>query len=158
MKRMWSRNEIKEIVKVTQGYNFANLVDKDGHSRFIEGELNTTELTGIEYQYAKWSLSGTHLLIVLCFSADVDAYIGNGQTLATIDLPTWIKDKIVSVWGSYIAIQSNPLRADDWTQQTFSLTLLKDSGVIKLNSGTGVTITTNKKYARFQFDLLIDND
>ena len=46
MKRMWSKNELKAIVKSTQGYDFANLVDKDGNPRFIEGDIEIEEITG----------------------------------------------------------------------------------------------------------------
>ena len=45
--------------------DMANIVDADGHNRFIEGNIATEEIEGVTWAYARWSLSGTHLMCVL---------------------------------------------------------------------------------------------
>ena len=43
-----------------------DIVDADGHKRFIEGNVTPANIIGEnDIQYAKWSLSGSHLMIVL---------------------------------------------------------------------------------------------
>ena len=47
------------------GLNISTLTDSKGNPRFIEGEGTPMEMEGFTASYCKWSLSGTHLMIVL---------------------------------------------------------------------------------------------
>ena len=138
---------------------FENIVDKDGHKRFIEGDITPEEITGINYIYAKWSLSGSHLMAVLVISGEVSATLTNGQLLGTLNnLPSWVLNKIYAVWGYYIALKTEPFRDSSWNQQNFSAGIKKESDKITITGNTPITINTAKKYVRIQFDLLIDNE
>ena len=100
-KRMWTDREIRSMAvdSVEKKNNlkvFENIVDKDGHKRFIEGDITPAETTGITFTYAKWSLSGSHLQIVLAMTIAAGTY--STFYLGDItNLPKWIFDKI-SVW------------------------------------------------------------
>lgn len=154
MKRMWSRNELKEIVKGTHK-DIATLVDAQGHERFIDGDITIKEISGITQTYGKWSLSGSHLLIVIGLDFE-DALIVSQQTLTDVMLPDWIKEKLVPLYASNIVdYQPYVLYADDYTQQNSNAYLAKGVNVgIILSSIT----LTKARHARITFDLLIDND
>lgn len=157
MKRMWSKNELKKIVKGTQGYNFANLVDKDGHPRFIEGNITIETISGITKSYGKWSLSGTHLMIVLACSV-ADATAIDGGTLANITLPEWITNKIVPTFSNAVLYQSVSMYADNWTSQSLGISLRKpSSNELRIAMESTVILTADRNF-RVQFDLLIDNE
>ena len=161
MKRMWSKNELKEIVKGTQGYNFANLVDKDGNPRFIEFEGVGIEQEGIEILYNKASLSGTHLLVVLALSVADSTIIPADSILTTFTLPKWIYDKIVPIQATIVtnSAQALVLRASDWSAQSADVILEKksDNKITITFVSTSLTLTADR-VGRVQIDLLIDNE
>ena len=159
MRRMYSLNQIEEISKKTiENANslkiFENIVDKDGHKRFIEDDITPNEITGVSYTYAKWSLSGTHLLIVLAGS------IANGTaisgTIASIDLPSWIKSKLVPTYSTVVIRQNDNIFASDGSTSQSALNVVAKIGdVVAVQSY--ITATADR-YFRYQFDILIDND
>ena len=156
MKRMWSKNELKKISQETQK-DITTLVDADGHERFIEGDINIETITGITKKYGKWSLSGTHLMLVLACEVE-DATAIDGGTLANISLPQWILDKIVPVFSNAVSFQVIPMYADNWTSQNISLSLRKPAdNLVRIAMESTVTLTATRKF-RAQFDLLIDNE
>lgn len=64
-KRMVSEDSIKKLENLLEGVAFEDIVDKNGNPRFIEGTITPETISGITFTYCKWSLSGTHLMIVL---------------------------------------------------------------------------------------------
>lgn len=135
---------------------FENIVDKDGHPRFIEGDIEIQTITGITKTYGKWSLCGTHLLFVLGLDFDIATF--SSQTIANIKLPQWIADKIVPLYATSI-VDNKAFSAytDTYNAQAINASLQKFSL-------TGDTIaiymsgfTTNAvRHCRITFDLLID--
>ena len=156
MRRMYSLEQLKEVVKNTKGYDFANLVDKDGHDRFIEGDITMEAIEGITQSYGKWSLSGSHLLIVLAGTI-ANATSLTGDTWALVNLPEWIKDKLVPLFNNRVEFKQTSLFADDQTTQSCSYGLIKDADAITIRYLSNTTLTATRMF-RFQFDLLIDND
>jgi len=131
-----------------------SIKDASGHNRFIEGDITPEVIEGVEYTYAKWSLSGTHLLVVLAGSIDNGITIGG--TIANLDLPTWVKDKIITTYGNSVVRQSDAIYASDGsTSQNAINVLAKSANNIYVQS---YVTTTAKRYFRYQFDLLIDNE
>ena len=136
---------------------FEDIKDKDGHQRFIEGDIDVVEQTGVSYSYKKWSLSGTHLMLVIC------KRIENGTTTAggfnaEVTLPEWITEKIVPLTQSGLLENK---RFTGWNDTStantdFSFSLYKDSGKLKLYN-SAVTSADNYNI-RIVFDLLIDNE
>ena len=153
MKRMWSKNELKEIVKGTQGYNFANLVDAEGHPRFIEGNITIGEKEGVSQLYGKWSLSGSHLMIVICFTIANGTALSGG--LADINLPKWILDKIVPITSNVVEYKAVATFDSSINSQNMSTALRKATA--KLTLECGITATADRT-ARYTCDLLIDNE
>ena len=140
---------------------YEDIKDKDGHARFIEGDIDISEYlpAGVSKTYGKWSLSGSHLLIVLGLELANATALTNGTYIATINLPSWIKEKIVPLWGGVnINAVNFTCWADDWTSQTLRINLVKTSGNdINLYAGGALTLTANRS-VRVSYDLLIDND
>ena len=132
---------------------FEAIVDDNLHKRFVEGSITTPTISGVTISYAKWSLSGTHLLIVIAGSIESGTTLTN-STLGQIMLPDWIKDKIVPIVNNLVEEKNSVGWGTDYTQQSINVDLLKYSSLDIVASIT----TTAKRYFRIQFDLLIDND
>lgn len=137
--------------------NLSSIVDNQGNPRFVEGDI-TTSLEGVTLTYAKWSLSGTHLLIVL------GGEIANGTEFtatsvwAELNLPQWIKDKIIPLVTIYVDIKSSTIFSEDYaTSQNVSCRLIKTTNdIIQVRSGSFTA--SDDRVFRFNFDLLIDTD
>ena len=130
------------------------IVDANGHNRFIGGDITTFTIAGVEFTYGKWSLSGTHLLVVLCASLEDDAVIPFTQ-FGQFELPKWIADKLIPLYTDVISAQSVNAYAQDGTSQSMSIYTTKDNRTIKIISG-GLTLTDNRNI-RIALDFLIDN-
>lgn len=161
MKRMWSKNELKNIADVqvkAVKKDIATLVDKDGHDRFIEGGFNISEISGITKDYAKWSLCGTHLMIVLCISLANASVISNTTPVAEFELPSYIIDKIVPLGASVVDIKQILLFNENNTSSQQTSTILRKSAATKVRIDiTSITLNDDRK-CRISFDLLIDNE
>lgn len=135
---------------------FENIVDKDGHPRFIEGDVEIQEIEGFNTVYGKWSLSGSHLLIVCCGSIANGTVFSFGRLTKNIVMPKWIKDKIIPVASVYVDIRQTYAYANDLSSQSITTYLIKSGDDISITMGS-ITATTDKTF-RIAFDLLIDND
>ena len=168
MRRMFSEKQIKglavagineateagQVVKI----DIDNLVDKDGHNRFIEFDTITTSWPeGVEKVYAKASLSGTHLMFVAAFN------IANGTTIGYIDLakftlPDWIYNKIYPSVQNAIEYKATNAYASDYSSQSFGTKLSKGNENSITISKEGAFTATADRYVRISYDLLIDNE
>lgn len=165
MKRMWSKNELKNIADVQAKEvkkDFTTLVDKDGHDRFIEGDmvLNESLANSVEDSYGKWSLSGSHLMLVFAGKAK-DGAVLTGLTLCNSkDLPKWIYDKIYPIVGSTGPIEYNSFQFNSSNFSTINVTInFQKSGLQTLSFIVAQTLTiSTDRYFRISFDLLIDNE
>ena len=163
MRRMYSKPQLLEAVEQEAEVNglkaFENIVDKDGHARFIEGDITIEDITGISQSYGKWALSGTHLLIVLALTAEDTTAISANTTIADLsDLPSWILDKIVASTGITNRVDTKSIVwfNSDGTNQTCDARLNK-SGVSFYIALSAITFTKQRS-CRIVFDLLIDNE
>lgn len=166
MRRMYSENQLLKAIEKESAENglkvFENIVDKDSHPRFIEGNIEITTITGVSKTFGKWSLSGSHLLIVLGISVENAVELGSNQTLAYVNVPEWIFNKIKPLFASVIATQEKLLfYADNFTTQEGSFNVrLGDIGHEKelvIRNGAILTLTANRN-ARIVIDYLIDNE
>ena len=131
-----------------------NIVDANGNKRFIEGEGQTTAITGVTYTYNKWSLSGTHLMIVLAGSVADTTVIPNGYILDISDIPSYIKDKIKTVAAGRVLWTTVQFTSESLTTQTTNMILEKSGEYLRIYTAT-LTLNANRSF-RVQFDLLID--
>ena len=155
----WVYNsEDKTIIAEPQ---LENIVDADGHKRFIEGDGTPMTSAGFTASYCKWSLSGSHLMLVLAGSFESGANVPS-TGFANYVLPQWVYDKIYPVFGSRIEVQQVRLFNEDWSSELSQPTL-----VLSMNDGTHSLFLANVESAfttikersfRVQFDLLIDNE
>lgn len=138
---------------------FEDIVDKDGHKRFVEGDIDTATISGVSFTYGKWSLSGTHLMIVIAFDIVSGTFL-NSLSLGTITLPKWIYDKIVPLWAdAFIEVKTLPVYNDDWTNQNLSVALsLKGNNQLDIRIPAVSFTASRNRSARFGYDLLIDNE
>ena len=146
--------EHKEDLKV-----FENIVDKDGHKRFIEGEVTTPAQTGVTWNYARWSLSGSHLMIVIAGSVTA----GNEASFSlssVAEIPDWIKSKLHTLGtGDNITYST----IDTYTEDTGNIghqnvILINHANVIQFYHGEPIGNEDHDVSFRCQFDLLIDNE
>ena len=159
MRRMFSENQIQGFVKNTKK-DIATLVDANGNDRFVEGDITMETIEGVTQTYGKWSLSGTHLLIVLCFDVANTTEFTSSTLFASItNVPEWIMNKITPVFGyGGIIRQAVVFYAKNTTaSQNGACFILKDGTALKIQNSTGITMTDDRA-TRIQFDLLIDNE
>lgn len=134
-----------------------NIVDKDGHKRFIEGNINSTLPTGTTQTYGKWSLSGSHLLMVLCLTLPNATTYAYSDIVGIVSVPQWILDKIRVIGGNIVSNYA-PLAfsVDGVSSQSFAMFLRKtDERGLFISCGS--LTTTAERNIRVAFDLLIDN-
>ena len=165
MKRMWSRNQLTLMalsmaIQAMQSGNvenvkvFENIVDKDGHKRFIESD-------GVPYEsitsaYCKSSLSGTHLMLVLAGVVPANTTIPSSTALAQFNLPKWIRDKIYPVQSNLIEYKEVVTINSEFNTKTMNVYMDKNSQGLVVVANGEFTTTTDRGF-RIQFDLLIDN-
>lgn len=137
---------------------FENITDNDGHKRFIEGDITIETLEGVTQTYGKWSLSGSHLLIVICISMANATEITGGSILAIIDnLPKWILDKITPLYGGNLEYKSFSAYNSVGNAQSLGTYTQKpndNSLAVRLSNLT----LTDDRNCRITYDLLIDNE
>ena len=152
---MYSLEQLKEVVKNTKGYDIANLVDANGNERFIEGDVNIEETTGMSKVYGKWSLSGTHLMFVLVLNiANATAY--TSKTIANIPLPAWVLDKLEPLFGTTIIPYTTfkAFKNDGTTNQNIDMRLVKITGGVAIGSYSFTA--SDDRSVRVEFDLIVD--
>ena len=134
-----------------------NITDADGKNRFIEGNGSYASIAGLTVSYCKWSLSGTHLMLVLAGSVASGATLPAYTELAGFGIPSWVYDKIFPVWSIYLQKVQVTFVASDWSEQTLNCIVAKDGNRMQfLTLSTALTLTDDRNF-RMAFDLLIDN-
>lgn len=180
MRRMYSENQIKKIIEESpaavlealkgqalsvakinadNAEIFENISDSKGHLRFVEGDgVPVQSITGFTSSYCKWSLSGTHLMMILIATIENGTVINGGSILARFYLPQWILDKVISIASGLIEYKSTLAVDTAFSQQNVSSYLYKgassDNVVITL---TSTFTASSTKTVKIQYDLLIDN-
>lgn len=139
--------------------NIANLVDADGNPRFVEGNINlNSELPeGVEKVYGKWSLSATHLMIVLCMNIANGIEIANNTLISSFTLPKWILDKIYPLTLQIVENKMFRAYSSAFAGQDFEARLVKGSTALSIIKSGAITLSTDK-IVRLNFDLLIDSE
>ena len=162
MRRMYSKPQLLEAVEEESKLNgikvFEDIKDKNGNPRFIEGDITMPTITGVTQKYGRWSLSGSHLLIVIAFDvADTTQILGN-EVIAYVDIPEWVFNKIVPLWDSSVVDSGSfLLNANDWSTQAMTIGLSKMATNLRIRNESTITLTA-ERYIRVDFDLLIDNE
>lgn len=154
---VYDKSEIDALL--ADNFNLSKIVDDDGNRRFVEGDVNIYDtITGLTKTYGKWSLSGTHLMIVLGLNVDNGLTLTAPTAIGYVTLPEWIMNKISVLWGNdSVAFGTFKFIQSTVDTQDVFITLSKGSGLLVLYNRSNITFTSEKN-ARIQFDLLIDTD
>lgn len=144
------------------GATLDDIVDSQGNKRFIEGDLTLLltpeqmEEYGATVLYSKWSLSGTHLMIVACVSFSKATQQSGVITMFNVNLPDWIKGKLVPIFSTYLI---GRVIVPKYPNGNLSASLYTSNNevTINLNNLIDNPITANC-VARYQFDFLIDSE
>lgn len=136
----------------------SDIVDANGNKRFIERNGNTPYTAeGFAITYAKASLSGSHLLIVLAGNVSQAFTVGSSINLIKFTLPAYVYNKIVPLWASvFVEAKQIIYRSDQWTSQTQNVVLARDGNNTLIIRTVNDFTATYDEHFRIQFDLLID--
>ena len=150
--------EDDEVTITNGGVLLDDIVDSQGIKRFIEGNLVTQTVEGVTFTYGKWSLSGTHLMIVLAGDVAANTTLANGIVYAAASLPKWLLDKIIPLYANVgVSAEVVDFYTDNWQIQTSKFSLTKTSNIdLRILKLGGDTIEAASHF-RIQFDLLIDS-
>lgn len=136
-----------------------DIVDSAGNKRFVEGEATPETISGFTFSYNKWSLSGTHLMMVCAGTVD-SANLISGLTICTYEnIPDYIMNKIVALWfnGTTVDVKTVYFRSlEDSSGTSVNIRLVKENNNLYVKCYASQAIT-NVGF-RIQFDLLIDAD
>ena len=158
MKHMWSEEELKAFIE-EQGEGSVpldDIVDSQGNKRFVEGNGNPTSISKLTINYNKWSLSGTHLMLVVAGVVNNDFITTKSSIISSFELPDYILDKINA---TFIDRKDTYFFSSELTQTTVPTILEKDANSNLLN----IIIIDEKSLYQFNtfriiFDLIIDTE
>ena len=137
---------------------FETIKDRDEHLRFIEGDFTPTASVNIEYNFSKWSLSGSHLMIAMSGKLTAGASISSYEISAEVALPDWILDKLIPSANDVLDFKTVPTTSTGYSQaQSLSCYCAKSTGKIVITSFSSLTVGSDDEFFRIQFDFIIDN-
>lgn len=139
------------------GVNITQLVDSNGQPRFVEGDGVGITKEGITIFYCKWSISGTHLMCVVSGTIDNATELVVTDIIAKFEVPAFILNKVLPLFGHIVEIKGILLYADNYTSQNIGLQFRKEASDLRIQPTSTTTLTANRNF-RIQFDLLIDSD
>ena len=132
--------------------------DASGNLRFIEGEGTNAVITGLTINYNKWSLSGSHLMLVVAGVLDSNYDESVTKVISTFnDIPLWILNKINTVAGSLVEAKNTVLWGSDFSQVE-KATNMQKTPQNTLTINIAPTTSNRDRNFRIQYDLLIDNE
>lgn len=134
-----------------------NIVDADGHKRFVEGVGEALEQEGITIKYNRWSLSGTHLMCVLALEIADTTAIADNTTLVEYTFPEWVRTKIIGIQANLLEYKSSIAVNDSWSRTDFNYYADKTTNGLHLVKN-GTYTASGKVSVRLSLDLLIDNE
>ena len=160
MRRMFSEKQIEglaqEQAKAVKK-DIVTLVDADGNDRFQEWEFTDKEVSGVSLTFAKASLSGTHLMVVVAGTIADTTVMTKGTNLAEATLPEWIMNKIFTIQGIRVIPHASEYLYSSDDTQTCASSLNKNDGKLYVSFNTNITLNADRAF-RFAFDLLIDSE
>lgn len=135
-----------------------DIEDSAGNKRFIEGDGTPATITGITSSYCKWSLSGTHLMLVYAgtMTGDISA-----QKLVSFSIPEWCYDKIfpIGLNGKIEKRTMNIFSTSIDSGTSLDIAMYKNTNDKTIDINLESVFNRSQVYGfRYQFDLLIDAD
>ena len=148
MKRMYSEEELLETT------NTENLVDSKGRNRFIVGNGEPRNVSGMTIASSKWTLNGNNLVfeILGTFTENL-----SGGTLCIFDLPDWIISKIATPYNNVIDIIDCKIVFLDASATTIRVQITTDGGNVFFNNTTTATVSGTGIF-KIRYNTIIDNE
>ena len=148
MKRMYSEEELLEAT------NTENLVDSKGRNRFIVGNGEPRNVSGMTIASSKWTLNGNNLVfeILGTFTENL-----SGGTLCIFDLPDWIISKIATPYNNVIDIIDCKIVFLDASATTIRVQITTDGGNVFFNNTTTATVSGTGIF-KIRYNTIIDNE
>lgn len=135
---------------------FFKIKDNYGDFRFVEGSVQHISVQGVTPLYGRWSLSGTHLMIVAMYEFASGTVISSNTLLCGLVLPSYIASKIYTIYSDVVSrAVFQAFDAAGTSQQNFNIILHNSGNTLTLTFGSTVNFNSIKT-VRIQFDLLID--
>ena len=161
-------DEVKEIVE-NSPTSFEKIKDSHGNFRFIGGSIRSSlDTTNYSVLYRKWSLSGSHLMLVFAFKIkDGTSRPAYYEIARIINLPQWVLDKLYAIGGTttgwlagqeFSSFGTNDLPTGN--KKTFAINKATEDGetFIRIYNIDALSASGSDLTYRIQFDLIIDND
>ena len=147
------------VIEVNSDINtFENIVDKNGHKRFIGNDFPWSG-TGLTYTYCHWELSGTHLMIVIAGKIQAGATINAYSLGGNITLPEWIVSKIfpsVNDFVDYVQVHTS-VNGITPTENIIHEYMYKlNDTTISIKNLYSITAGEDDEVFRIAFDLIIE--
>ena len=137
---------------------FENITDSHGNKRFVKGDITMETIEGITQTYGKWSLSGTHLMIIIAGNIEGSTTITANTELADISFPSYIANKLVPIYATILDKKAFSIYGNTGLILTsFETYCQKVSTHAKLVNRVEITPSAGG-YFRIQYDFLIDAD
>ena len=152
MKHMWSEEEV-----ASQKKDIATLVDSAGNLRFVEGDSEEITISGVTTTYSKWSLSGTHLMLVCAGTVENGTVLEGKTIIGKYVLPSNILNKIVPTFSSFVGRIQGTFWGSDYSNQPVIFNVIKTENSINFETAISYTMSADRNF-RIQFDLLIDSE
>ena len=139
------------------GATLDDIVDSQDHKRFIEGDGTPATISGIKSLFCKWSLSGTHIMIVYAGTIS-GGYSIPARTLASFEFPEWILNKIFPLNNDGLVSVINAVFAYEGNFAFKQQKLIKTANGLEIANVIAGTVSSNLSGFRIQFDLIIDSE
>ena len=146
--------------KVTQSiYKNAmdnSLFDSKGNFRFIAGNGNSRDITGMTIASNKWALNGNNLLfeILGSFRGSLSGF----DVLSTFTLPEWVVNKIVTPVRNVVdIINCEMISATDASSIYTKLQVTKDGNTLYFTNVTNININDLSIF-KIRYNIIIDNE
>jgi len=134
-----------------------NIVDSDGNKRFIEGSISNEQSEKVVLDYGKWSLSGSHLMIVFAGHTTEATSFDDYDLFGILqNLPAWVLSKIYPIKAEFVDFKLFNVTYNDWSPETITISLTKEYNSIRIKQNGNKSLTQPTTF-RFVFDILIDN-
>lgn len=133
---------------------FENITDSAGNKRFVEGDITMETIEGVTQTYGKWSLSGSHLMIVVCFDIASNTTLSNAQLLFSLRPNDFIYNKITPLHSDNVDRRTC---FDSRGNKSINVVLTKTNNLLSVRNVTAFTADADRTF-RVQFDLIIDAD
>ena len=150
MKRMYSEEELLEVA------NTENLVDSKGRNRFIVGNGNPGNVSGMTIASTKWTLNGNNLVFEILGS--FSGNLSGSDILSTFTIEDWIVNKIVTPAVNIIDFLScEMISIEDASAVTIKVQVTKSGNNIYFTNVTNINISDISLF-KIRYNLIIDNE